>query len=161
MELAFRAAAPSDAEAISRLVHASFLEFVAHEWEPPAVEKFLGDSSPEGLSAFIAKADFAALACAGSEAVGFILLAPPNLLKALFVAKQWHRRGIARKLWSMARGHLQATRPAVETIELNASTFAVETYRTLGFHPISEPFRHQGCLATRMACWLPASPVTS
>lgn len=156
MTLDYRAATPADAETISRLVQASFLEFVAHEWEPSAVENFLRESSPIEMTRFIAKAAFSAIVCANGRPVGFILLAPANQLKALFVDKSWHRRGIARWLWSLARGHLKATQPDVETIELNASTFAVETYRALGFYPISPPFRRQGCLATRMACWLPA-----
>lgn len=156
MELAFRSATPSDAGPVSSLIHASFLEFVAPEWEAHAVEKFLQDSTPKGLADLIGMAAFAAVACAGDEPVGFILLAPPNQLKAMFVARPWHRRGIARKLWSLARSHLKANQPAVETIELNASGCAVETYKALGFYPISKPFRRQGCLSTRMACWLPA-----
>jgi GNAT superfamily N-acetyltransferase len=155
MELEFRTATRSDAGAVSRLVQATFLDFVAHEWEPSAVEKFLGDSSPHELAEFIAQADYAAVACADGETVGFILLAPANQLKALFVHRSWHRRGIARKLWSLASGHLRVMKPAVETVELNASSFAVESYKSLGFHAVSEPVRYQGCLVTRMACRLP------
>lgn len=157
MELTYRTATPADSQAISRLVKASFLEFVAPDWETHAIEKFLGDCSPTELAAFIAKAEFSAIAIAEKEPVGFILLAPPNLLKALFVERSWHRRGIARKLWTLARNHLATTRPAVETIELNASAFAVDAYKMLGFHPISGPIVRQGCRSTRMACWLPAS----
>lgn len=151
MEPEFRRAASSDAVAISRLVQESFLEFVAPDWEQCAVEQFLRDSAPTELASLIAMADFAAVACAGHEAVGFILLAPANLLKALFVNKSWHKRGIARKLWSQALGHLEASHLEVETIELNASRFAVGAYRTLGFHPTSEALLQHGCLSVRMA----------
>lgn len=156
MKLEYRPATPSDAGPISRLVQASFLEFVAPEWAPHAVEKFLSDSKPAELARFIANADFSAVACSGGEVVGFILLAPPNLLKALFVHRSWHQRGIARTLWELACDDLKNNRPKIETIELNASAFAVEAYKNLGFHPICEPFVHQGCRSTRMACWLPA-----
>ncbi len=157
MDLTYRTATPADAQAISRLVQASFLEFVAPDWETHAVGEFLEESSPSGLAAFIAQADFSAVAIAGEETVGFILLAPPNLLKALFVHRTWHKRGIARKLWTLARDYLDTRQPHVETIELNASAFAVDAYKMLGFYPISGPVLRQGCRSTRMACWLPAA----
>lgn len=152
----FRRAAPADAAAISRLVQESFLEFVAPEWEQHAVQQFLRDSSPTELASFIAMADFAAIGVADNEPIGFILLAPANMLKALFVHKSWHRRGVSRQLWSLARAHLKARHPELETIELNASDFAVEAYKSLGFYPISKPFMRNGSRSTRMACWLPS-----
>jgi GNAT superfamily N-acetyltransferase len=156
MDLTYRTATPADAQSISRLVQASFLEFVAPDWEAHAVEKFLKESSPTELAAFLERADFSAVAMAENEPVGFILLAPPNLLKALFVHRSWHKRGIARQLWALARDYLGSRKPSVETIELNASPFAVEAYKMLGFYPISGPILRQGCRSTRMACWLPA-----
>lgn len=154
--MAFRLATPADAAAISRLVQESFLEFVAPDWEQHAVERFLRDSSPTELASFIATADFAAVAVADKEPIGFILLAPANMLKALFVHKSCHKRGVSRQLWSMARGHLKSRHPQLETIELNASDFAVEAYKALGFHPISKPLLRNGSRSTRMACWLPS-----
>ena len=44
---------------------------------------------------------------------------------------------------------------SAQQVELNSSPYAVPAYRALGFFPISEPFRRQGAVATRMACWLP------
>jgi predicted N-acetyltransferase YhbS len=92
MDLTYRTATPADAKSISRLVQASFLEFVAPDWEAQAVEKFLKETSPTELAAFLERADFSAVAMAENEPVGFILLAPPNLLKALFVHRSWQAR---------------------------------------------------------------------
>lgn len=155
MTLELRAALPADAVDISRLVQASFLEYVAPEWSSHAIEKFLSDSSPNAMAALIGDALFSAVARSGQETVGFLLLVPPNLLKALFVHRSWHKRGVARKLWQLACHRLQHGAAMADTIELNASTFAVEAYRKLGFRPISPPVVHEGCLSTRMAFRLP------
>lgn len=155
MKAVVRRAEAADAAAVSALVQESFSEFVAHDWEPRACDLFMAQSSPERFAASIPEAAYAAVAQAGAELAGFILLSSPSLLAFLFVRRSWLRRGVASQLWNAAREYLEAHHPEVKTVELNSSPYAVGAYRALGFYPISEPFRRGGCLATRMACWLP------
>jgi GNAT superfamily N-acetyltransferase len=150
-----RAAQAGDAPVISALVQESFTRFVAPDWEPRACDHFMHESSVERFAASIPQATYAAVAQAGSQLVGFILMPTPARLAFLFVRPAWVRRGVASQLWEAARGHVEAHHPAIKTVELNSSPYAVAAYRALGFYPISEPFRRGGCLATRMACWLP------
>ncbi len=155
MKPLLRQATVVDAPAISALVQAGFNEFVAADWEPRAQSVFMAESSPERFATLIPAAAFAAVAEVEGQIAGVILLEQPALLSFLFVQASMHKRGIARALWEPARAHIEAVYPAVKTIELNSSPCAVAAYRAMGFYPISEPFRRGGCLATRMACWLP------
>lgn len=160
MQSAIRPATVADAAAISALVQESFTRFVAPDWEPEARTVFMRESSPERLSTSISSATFAAVAEVDDQIVGIILLPTPSRLALLFVRAAWHRRGIATQLWQAARGHIEAHHAATATVELNASLYAVAAYRALGFYPISEPLRKGGCLAIRMACWLPGLALT-
>ena len=155
MKPLLRVAEVSDASVASELVQRTFNAFVAPDWEPEARSVFMSQSSSERLSSIIREATFAAVAESKGRVVGFILLSPPNVLAFLFVHAHWHRRGIARDLWERACKHIEAEHPAIKTIELNSSPYAIGAYKALGFYPISEPFRRGGCFATRMACWLP------
>ena len=80
----------------------------------------------------------------------------PNLIAMLFVDPAFLRRGIGRKLLEAARQHTETMHPAVATIELNSTAYALPFYRALGFVPISRSFEVCGARATRMACWLRA-----
>jgi GNAT superfamily N-acetyltransferase len=155
MKPIIRTAKTTDAVAMAELVQETFNQFVAPEWEPQARTAFMTQSSSERFTALIPEAAFAAIAEAKGELIGVILLPTPSLLGFLFVRANWHRRGVASQLWESARAHLESEHPEIKTVELNSSPYAVAAYKALGFYPISQPFRRGGCLATRMACWLP------
>jgi len=140
----------------SALVHASFGDLVAPDWEQSAQQTFLDDSAVAPLAAKIEAASYAAAAFHHHEMVGFVLMPSPALLGMLFVRPDWVRKGVARALWEQARAHVEAFHPTVKTVELNATPYALPFYRSVGFVSISAEFQLRGCRATRMACWLPA-----
>ena len=160
MNPTLRTATPADAPRVSALVQAVFAGFVAPDWAPEARAAFAGQSSGERFEQLLQDPAFAAVAEAGGQLLGFILLPTPDLLAFLFVDGQAHKRGIATALWQAAREHLEAAYPDTKTVELNSSPYAVPAYRALGFYPISEPFRRGGAVATRMACWLPGKALS-
>ena len=147
---------PEDATVVSELVHHSFVELVASDWEPDARNVFLGESSPSALRQSLLSSAYAAGAFSAGMLVGFILMPKPSLLGMLFVHPDRLRLGIARQLWEGARTHIETAFPEVKTVELNATPYALRFYRSVGFVPISAEFMRGGCRATRMACWLPA-----
>jgi GNAT superfamily N-acetyltransferase len=155
MQYTYRVVSAELAPELSALVHTSFSQIAASDWEPRARDNFLLESSHERLAKSIESAVYAAAAFASAAPVGFVLLPRPTLLGMLFVHPQHLRRGVARELWELARAHVEAKYPEARTIELNATPVAVPAYRALGFYPISEEFCYEGCRATRMACWLP------
>jgi predicted N-acetyltransferase YhbS len=155
MNSPIRTASTDDAVAISQLVHRSFRAHVGPDWDKEAHESFYRETTSEKLAARVADSTFAAVYEEDGRIVGVILLPRPNLVQLCFVATTHLRRGIGSLLWGAARAHLEANLPEVKTVELNASPYAVEAYKAMGFFPISKQYRRRGWVATRMACWLP------
>ena len=149
-------ATPEMAQRISALIHLSFSTLAAADWEAGARERFLGDTSADGISKALVDPAFAAVGMEAGRLAGFILMRKPTVVAMLFVHPDELRKGIARRLWEAARGHLEVAYPRVTTVELNATPYALPAYKALGFVPISAQFIRGGSRATRMACWLPA-----
>ena len=143
-------------ERISELVHKSFIELCANDWEPNATQVFLEETSPVALSVALERPAFAAIENEGDAPIGFLLMPRPSLLSLLFVHPGHLRKGVAGRLWEAARGHIDSMHPETKTVELNSTPYAFRAYRALGFVPLSTEFVRRGCRVTRMACWLPA-----
>ena len=140
----------------SALVQRSFNTLTAPDWTPQACAVFLGETTPQALEGKLSECAYACAMFDGEAMVGFLLMPHWSLLGMLFVHPDWLRRGIARTLWEAARAQVELQRPAVMTVELNATPYAVPFYESVGFAPISREFVYQGSRATRMACWLRA-----
>lgn len=104
----------------------------------------LHESTPEHGAAFLAAHDAAALrrnvdadfvyhvAIVDGALAGFVGVRGGTHLYHLFVDAAYHRRGIARALWDVARAAaLRPGHPGVFTV--NASNVAVPFYASLGF----------------------------
>ena len=128
---------------------------VSPNWEPSAQQDFLKNTTAEALTLLISEAIYIAVYEDEGRILGVIAMPRPTLVQLLFVAPTHLRRGIGKRLWEAARAHIEERYPEVKTVELNSTPYAVSAYRSLGFYPISEPFRRKGAVATRMACWLP------
>lgn len=127
-----RPLAPDDIPAAADLLAALARAFILHE------------SSPEDGAAFLAEQDAAAIrrnvdaghvyhvAFVDGVLAGFIGLRGGTHVYHMFVDARFQRRGIARRLWNVARaapprpGH-----PGIFTV--NASNAAVPVYLALGF----------------------------
>lgn len=117
---------------------------VARLLEVLAREYFLDTCSPEQASTFVRENDAATLrrlvgegyvyhvAEVDGQLGGFIAVRERRHVYHLFVAAQFHRRGIGRRLWEHARAvAMDAGADGIFTV--NASNFAVPMYETLGF----------------------------
>ncbi|XOB63695.1 GNAT family N-acetyltransferase [Campylobacterota bacterium DY0563] len=60
--------------------------------------------------------------------VGFISIKNKNHLFHLFVDKNFHKQGIARRLWNCVCENIDTN-----NMEVNASLFAIKVYESLGF----------------------------
>ncbi|MGE5668160.1 MAG: GNAT family N-acetyltransferase [Betaproteobacteria bacterium] len=157
MNFTIRAVTEGDSAAASAVVQASFTQLAAADWEPAAQQWFIAASSPEAMAEKLKVAACARAAFVGERMVGFLLMPSPTVLAMLFVDPQWLRQGIARELWQSARSYIEATYPDAQTVELNATPYAVDFYLSVGFVPLSREFTRDGCRITRMACWLPVN----
>ena len=156
MEHEIRSLNNSDAAEASAVIQESFLALAAADWLPQARKSFLEDTAPTPLQTKLSTMTFAAGAFSEDGISGVILMPSPSLLGLLFVRPGWVRLGIGQALWESARAHIEAGFPEVNTVELNATPYAVHFYESVGFVPISTEFEREGRRAIRMACWLPA-----
>lgn len=156
MNTLVRKIAEPEASAASELVRVSFTALAANDWEPRARAKFLEEASPESMQRKLSLAVCTIGAYTQGNLVGLLLMPRPSLLEMLFVHPEHLRQGLATSLWERARTEVESSFPAVKTVELNSTPYALRFYRAVGFAPISSEFVVGGCRATRMACWLPA-----
>lgn len=140
----------------SAAIQESFLGLAAADWRPDARRVFIEATAPAGLQNKLGTMTFAAGAFSGDGIAGVVVMPSPRLVGLLFVRPRFARMGVGRALWESARTHIEAKFPEVDTIELNATPYAVPFYKSVGFVAISSEFERDGQRAVRMACWLPA-----
>ena len=68
------------------------------------------------------------------QLAGVIAIKPPLYITLLFVDKQYHRRGIARKLFETVINDETIT-SGHDRITVHSSPYAVNIYRRMGFEP--------------------------
>lgn len=156
MKYEIRPLTNADAGEASAVVQESFLALAAADWKPDTRRAFLEATAGESLEQRLTTMAFAAGAFSEGGIAGVIIMPNPNLLGLLFVRPCWLRLGVGRALWESARAHIESRFPEVNTVELNATPYAVPFYKSVGFVPISAEFERDGQRAVRMACRLPA-----
>ena len=78
----------------------------------------------------------AVVACSGARIVGYGAVRNDTHVSQIYVAEDWHRRGVGSAL---LRGLIDAVRrrhPSATKVTLNATPRAVEFYLRLGFTPL-------------------------
>jgi GNAT superfamily N-acetyltransferase len=131
----------ADIPAVARLLRELASEFIVHESPAEEGSTFLRENDEDGIRGYVARGHVYHVADTGTELAGFIAMRDGSHLFHLFVAKRWHRQGVARRLWDVARNAaLAAGNPAVFTV--NSSKVARPVYESFGFVP-SAPLQYQ------------------
>lgn len=137
----------SDISEAMALVWEVFSEFEAPEYSEEGVAEFRRYIEPGAISK---RTDNGELALWGAfdrgSMSGVVGLRTADHISLLFVRKEYHRRGIARRLFEAAK---QACTGAKE-ITVNSSPYAVEVYKRLGFVPVSGEMTMKGIRFTPM-----------
>lgn len=74
----------------------------------------------------------------------------------LFVDPRFHKKGIARQLFSRAVSETKLRRPDASVIDVHSSPFAVPVYRKLGFVETAPWTRQNGLVFAPMECRIKA-----
>jgi GNAT superfamily N-acetyltransferase len=131
-DLKIRTLHDADIPAVANLLRQLAREFIVHESPPEAAATFLRENDETGLRRFVAMGHVYHVAECGGEIAGFIAVREHRHVFHMFVAKQWQRQGVARKLWEVARRTAQeGGNDGVFTV--NSSNFAVPVYEAMGF----------------------------
>ena len=121
-----RRLAPEEYPAALELCWRVFLEFEAPDYPPEGTAAFrasLDDEERTRQLNFYGAFD-------GEKLVGVLCMRPPQHIGGFFVDAAYHRRGIGGKLFEAMRRDY-----ARQAFTVNASPYAVEVYRHLGFTP--------------------------
>jgi GNAT superfamily N-acetyltransferase len=124
-----RSASDSDFPGMAQMLHTLATRFIVPDMPPEAAATFLRENNEAALLAYRAAGHVTSVAEIDGTLAGFISIRPPSHVFHLFVAERWHRRGVARALWELARA--RAAPGAAFTV--NASPYAVPAYVALGF----------------------------
>jgi GNAT superfamily N-acetyltransferase len=131
----------TDIPAAARLLHELASEFIVDEFPVEGACTFLRENDEDGIRGYIARGHIYHVAYVGDELAGFVAVRDGSHLFHMFVDKRWHRQGVARRLWDVAReAALAAGNPGVFTV--NSSLFAQPLYHALGFVPTG-PVQHK------------------
>lgn len=107
-------------------------EFIVHDCAPQAAAKFVGENDEQAIRAFVGAGMAYFVAEQHNAIAGFIAIRDNKHLFHMFVDKPYHRQGIAKAMWAVARqAALDAGNPGLFTV--NASHYAVPAYEALGF----------------------------
>jgi GNAT superfamily N-acetyltransferase len=118
------------------LVWNVFREFEACEYSEQGVATFKEFISYNSMIKRINNDEIVFWGCfIEKKLVGVIALIRKNHISLLFVLKEYHRRGIAKKLFNVLADSCRMAEE-VNTITVNSSPYAVEVYHHLGFKDI-------------------------
>ena len=123
---------PADLPACARLLRAAAIEFIVHESPPEGACTFLRENDEDGIRGYVAAGHVYHVAQDGGEIAGFIAIRNNSHVFHLFIDKRWHRQGLARRLWEVARTATLARRGS-GVFTVNSSNHAVPVYAALGF----------------------------
>lgn len=139
MTISVRPATVSDGSAISRLIH-SLAAYIEDGIVNPAIGSYFNTITPDAISERIAAPGFLYIVAEDPEGVcGVAGLRDSRHVYHLFVRREMHRQGLARKLWEQLRNSSNSS-----FFTVNSSLYAVPVYRQLGFVPVGEKQSRNG-----------------
>ncbi|MFP3888338.1 GNAT family N-acetyltransferase [Priestia filamentosa] len=114
------------------LVWNVFLEFQGSEYSKQGIQEFKKFISYDSIIEGINNKKFSFWGCkVGEDLVGVISTRGINHIAMLFVKKEYHRKGISKKLFEKVKEECKDNH--MNEITVNSSPFAIEVYHRLGF----------------------------
>ena len=132
-ELTFREIKTGEEAKACQIVMDSFCEFVAPDYSEEGVSEFSKYVHPLLMQRRLANNHFVLAAVDDAMFVVVMEVRNYNHISLLFVKKEYHGQGIAKKLLEIAITKCKQHNTNNELIEVNSSPFAVDVYEKLGF----------------------------
>jgi len=127
-----RAAWPGDSKDISELISGLSDRFITDAFSPTGREHLLSTMTPQAIEKFIQTGYRYHIAEMNGSLVGVVAVRDNKHLYHLFVAEEYQRQGIAKKLWQLAMEECLAN-GNTEEFTVNSSEYAQDVYKRLGF----------------------------
>lgn len=121
-----------DVVQVARLLRELSIEFIVHESTPEGAATFLRENDEAAIRRYTEIGHVYHVAEADGKIAGFIGVRDCSHLFHMFVGVKWQGKGVARKLWEVARAK------AIESggsgaFTVNSSNFALPVYEAMGF----------------------------
>jgi len=146
----FRLMSDDDAEAVSALIHRTFLQFIAQTYTARGIKHFLRNTSKQAMLRRRRKNQLILVAETGGGISGMIAVRRGNHISLLFVAPESHGKGIGTLLFQEALERMKAAIPDLGSVTVNSSDFALPFYTKLGFAARRPAYMHRGMKITPM-----------
>jgi GNAT superfamily N-acetyltransferase len=136
---------------VAELVWSVFEEFESPGYTQEGIDEYKKFILPANIKARCKTEQFAVICCKdGGEIIGVIAVRDNAHIALLFVKKEYHRRGIARKLLSLALKKCYRTNHNLKALTVNSSVYAVDIYRKMGFEKTDSQQEKNGIKFTPM-----------
>ncbi len=133
------------------LVQKVFDEFEAPEYSKMGIETFRHFIGYDNLCGMMQRKEMTFYGCfLESTLIGVGALRGNQHISLLFVQKEYHRQGVARRLFRNMLLQCQNSNPDQKAMTVNASPYGVIAYEHLGFQKISEEQLRDGIRFTPM-----------
>lgn len=138
-----------DAPGISALVCNVTERFIAPELSEEVASGLLGSMDEPSIKSYMESGYRYHVAEENGELIGVVAVRDNRHLYHLFVSEPFQRKGLARRLWEVAKtASLDAGNPGVFTV--NSSRYAVGVYEKFGFVRLSEAVDVAGVICIPM-----------
>lgn len=129
---------PHQANEASALITAVFDKFVGFEYSREGKQTFYNYTTPQAIQERYTAGNLLFVAQTESNIIGIIEIRDLSHISLLFVYKQFHRQGIARRLWETALHECTSQNPDLSAFTVNASPYSEKIYRRLGFEATAD-----------------------
>lgn len=152
--IAIREARPGDIPEISRLISDLTSRYIANEFTAEGAEQLLCAMNERAVESYFQHGYRYHVAEAEGSLAGVVATRDDTHLYHLFVAEKYQGRGLATRLWHIARDACLAANDCCE-FTVNSSCYAVGFYEKLGFVRQAEFQEHGGVVSIPMKLVLP------
>jgi ribosomal protein S18 acetylase RimI-like enzyme len=139
-----------DAEAVSKLIRRTFQQFIADTYTARGIKHFMKITSKQAMLKRKRKNQLILVAESDDAIAGLVAVRNGNHINLLFIAPEFHRRGIGTLLFREALARMKAEIPDLSTVTLNSSEYALPFYAKLGFRVKSSAYFRKGMKITPM-----------
>ncbi|UCF99929.1 MAG: GNAT family N-acetyltransferase [Spirochaetaceae bacterium] len=139
-----------DAEAVSKLIRRSFQQCIADTYTERGIKHFMKITSKQAMLRRKRKNQLILVAESDAAIAGLVAVRNGNHLNLLFVAPEFHRRGIGTLLFQDALARMKTAIPDLSVVTVNSSAYALPFYTKLGFRAKSSAYFRKGMKITPM-----------
>jgi len=144
-----REATQDDSKNIRLLVYGLSKKYIAHEFSPEGAQALLRSMTPDKIQSYIQSGYRYHVAEIEGQIVGAVAVLKNVHLYHLFVAEEYQRQGLAKRLLQTALKSCLA-KGNKGPFTVNASKYALPIYEKLGFVATSEAVEKNGVVAIPM-----------